>query len=76
MDSIPGNPNYGSTSYPFSTLSPDNPNMQAFANAMATASQGAGYYFSPDDFLTNDSNSYNAYLLPRTIYLPISSPLP
>jgi uncharacterized repeat protein (TIGR03803 family) len=62
IDSIPGNPNYGSTSYPFSTLSPDNPNMQDFADAMATASEGVGYYFSPDDFLTNDSSSYYAYL--------------
>ena len=57
VDSIPGNPNYGKYSFPM--LASDDPDMQAFAQQMANASQGL---FTQNDFLSNDSNAYTAYL--------------
>jgi N-acetylneuraminic acid mutarotase len=64
VDSIPGNPNYGKYSFPM--LAPDDPDMQAFAQQMANASQGL---FTQNDFQSNDSNAYTAYLWAAD-YLP------
>ena len=50
VDSIPGNPNYGKYSFPM--LASDDPDMQAFAQQMANASQGL---FTQNDFLSNDN---------------------